>query len=239
MDDYGAPRRKQPCDLRSSVDLDVLRAGAGRRPGPENPPPPAPPPAPAPARARARARAPARAPAPASATGPEILGPRYRREHLRVLARLPLIRDTNEHDQHHPHRRRQRRVHPDPARRPRRVPRAGRLDDRAARHRRRAPRYRRADRAPINAPAGTDLRIRATLDRRAALGRRRLRRQRDPGRRPRRHAARLRDPGALRAAPDDRRHDRRRRDLPRAAHDPGAAGDRATTWPRCAPTRCC
>ena len=44
----------------------------------------------------------------------------------------------------------------------------------------------------------------------------------DPGRRARGDRHRLRDPGALRAAPDHRRHPRRRRDLPR----------------RCAPSRC-
>ena len=48
------------------------------------------------------------------------------------------------------------------------------------------------------------------------------------------HAAtrrRLRDPGAPRPAPDDRRHARRRRHLPRAAHDPGAARASARTSP--------
>ena len=56
--------------------------------------------------------------------------------------------------------------------------------------------------------------------------RRRLRDQHDPGRRPRGDPDRLRDPQAPRPAPDDRRHARDRRHLPRAAHDPGAAGHR-------------
>ena len=53
--------------------------------------------------------------------------------------------------------------------------------------------------------------------------RRRLRHQRDPGRRARRDADRLRDPEEVRAEADDRRHARHRRHLPGAAHDPGAA----------------
>ena len=54
--------------------------------------------------------------------------------------------------------------------------------------------------------------------------RRRLRDQHDPGRRLRAvHRHRLRGAEAVRAAPDDRRHARHRRDHARAAHDPGAA----------------
>ena len=53
-----------------------------------------------------------------------------------------------------------------------------------------------------------------------------LRDQHDPGRRPRRHGDRPRDPGPLRPPPDDRRHARRRRRLPRPADDPGDGGHR-------------
>ena len=53
-----------------------------------------------------------------------------------------------------------------------------------------------------------------------------LRRQHGAGRDARGDGARLRDPAAARAPPDDRRHARNRRHLPRAAHDPGAARDR-------------
>ena len=56
--------------------------------------------------------------------------------------------------------------------------------------------------------------------------RRRLRDQHDRGRRHRRHAPRLRHPEEVRAAPDDRRHLRRRRRLPRPAHDPRDARHR-------------
>ena len=69
--------------------------------------------------------------------------------------------------------------------------------------------------------------------------RRRLRDQHRPGRHGRGDPDRLRGPGAVRHPADDRRHPRRRRDLPRAAHVPGAAGARARTSPRCAPTRGC
>ena len=50
---------------------------------------------------------------------------------------------------------------------------------------------------------------------------RRLRHQHHRGRRHRRDAARLRHPGEVRAAPDDRRHLGRRRRLPRPAQHPG------------------
>ena len=59
----------------------------------------------------------------------------------------------------------------------------------------------------------------------------RLRAQHGPDRRPRGDAARLRDPGALRAAPDDRRHARHRRHLPDAAHGRPHARARTTRWP--------
>ena len=54
----------------------------------------------------------------------------------------------------------------------------------------------------------------------------RPRHQHDSGRRARGHAARLRDPEAVRAAPDDRRHARDRRHLPRPPHHPGDARHR-------------
>ena len=57
--------------------------------------------------------------------------------------------------------------------------------------------------------------------------RRRLRDQHGPDRRPRGDAARLRDPCALRAASDHRRHARDRWDLPRAAHGEPHARARA------------
>ena len=55
----------------------------------------------------------------------------------------------------------------------------------------------------------------ATLDRREALDGADFVDQHDPGRRHRRHPHRPRDPGRARPAADDRRHDRRRRGLPR------------------------
>ena len=60
---------------------------------------------------------------------------------------------------------------------------------------------------------------------RGARGRR-LRRQHDPGRRRARDPGRLRRPGEVRAALHDRRHHRRRRRVPRPAHDPRRARDR-------------
>ena len=90
--------------------------------------------------------------------------------------------------------------------------------DRAARHRPRSARDRRGDGAlcrgcPGREPDDHDAPRPARRDRR-----RRLRAQHGADRRPRGDAARLRDPGALRAAADDRRHARHRRHLPDAAH---------------------
>ena len=69
---------------------------------------------------------------------------------------------------------------------------------------------------------GADAEVRADRRSSRGAGRCRLRRQHGQRRRPRRHGDRLRGPGALRRAPDDRRHARRRRRVPRAAHLPGA-----------------
>ena len=88
-----------------------------------------------------------------------------------------------------------------------------------------------------------DQRRRAADDRgdhRPAAGarRRRLRHQHDPGRRlPAGDGDRLRDPEAVRPAPDDRRHARHRRHHARAAHDPGDARYGAATWRSSARTR--
>ena len=84
-------------------------------------------------------------------------------------------------------------------------------------------------------------------------GGRPVRDQRGAGRRVRRHPGRLRHPGPVRGAPDDRRHAGHRRDLPRPAHHPGDRGAgpghgtrsartptcsaTATRWP-CCPGRC-
>ena len=122
------------------------------------------------------------------------------------------------------HRRRQRRLHEEPARRHPRLPGAARRRDRAARHRPRPARDRRGDGA--------------LRSRRDAARRRRSRRTttaasaldgadfvinmvqiggHDVD------ARRLRDPGAVRAPPDDRRHARHRRHLPRPPHGPAHA----------------
>ena len=113
-------------------------------------------------------------------------------------------------------------------------------DVRADGHRRRAPadgrdRHRAADRRPRRRRLGRG-------HHRPPRGarRRRLRRHLVPGRRLQAvDGDRLRGAQALRAAPDDRRHARRRRDHARAADDPGAA--RRLPRPRgaLARTRCC
>ena len=123
-------------------------------------------------------------------------------------------------------RRRQRRVHQEPARRHPDLSRAAGLPDRAPRHRRRrlatAERMARwtadalgatpQDQRPPRPPGGAR--------------RRGLRHQHDPGRRSAGDADRLRRPGPVRAALHDRRHDRGRRRVPRAPDDPRRPGHR-------------
>ena len=86
---------------------------------------------------------------------------------------------------------------------------------------------------------GLPAKVWSTLDRREALKGRRLRHRHDPGRRPGRLRARLRDPAEVRRRPVHRRLARARRRLPRPAHDPGAGRHRHATWTSSAPTRCC
>ena len=99
--------------------------------------------------------------------------------------------------------------------------------DLAARHRRERLETAEAIARVTASEAGADAGDRGPRRPPGGARRRRLRDQHDPGRRPRGDPARLRDPDALRAAPDDRRHARHRRHLPRAADDPGDAGHRA------------
>ena len=112
--------------------------------------------------------------------------------------------------------------------------------DRAARHRPRAPRDGRGGRARwTNERLDAGAAISGHPERRAALdGADFVINMVQVGG----HAATLRgprDPRAPRAAPDDRRHARHRRHLPRAAHHPGAARRRRATWPSCARTPGC
>ena len=119
-------------------------------------------------------------------------------------------------------------VHPRPARRPPALPRAGRRDHRAARHR---PRAARAP--PRRSRARSAAQLGAKPDghrpRRPPRGARRRRLRRSTWSRSAGIAAtrdRLRGPGPVRAAPDHRRHARHRRHLPGAAHLPGAGRHR-------------
>ena len=141
--------------------------------------------------------------------------------------RSNLLACSRRHDPHRLHRSRQRRVHARPARRPARLPGA------AATSRSRCTTStpsgsRPARRWRAGRPGSSAPRRRSSTHARPArrARRRRLRDQHDPGRRARRHADGLRDPRPPRPAPDDRRHARHRRDLPRAAHDPRDARHR-------------
>ncbi len=83
----------------------------------------------------------------------------------------------------------------------------------------------RGDRAGHRARGGRRARDRRHRDRRRALdGADYVINVIQVGGHARGDGARLRDPGAIRAAPDHRRHHRRRRNLPRAADLSGAAG---------------
>ena len=118
-----------------------------------------------------------------------------------------------------------RRVHPERGDRPVRLPGVPRRPAAGAvRHQRGAAGARRAARPPdIGA-----VRCRGDGDRDAGpargAGGRPVCDQRGAGRRLRRHPGRLRHPGPVRGAPDDRGHAGHRRDLPRPAHHPGGAG---------------
>ena len=124
-----------------------------------------------------------------------------------------------------------RRVHPERGDRPVRlpgVPRPAAAD--AVRHQRGAAGARRAAGPPdIGAVRG-----RGDGDRdpgpAGGAGGRPVRDQRGAGRRVRRHPGRLRHPGPVRGAPDDRRHAGHRRDLPRPAHHPGDRWPWPGTW---------
>ena len=119
---------------------------------------------------------------------------------------------------------------------------------RAARHARaRAARHRRGTahlRGAHREPGGRAARRRPHASARTPTGARRSTapttwstRSRSAG--TTRRVTRLRDPDALRPAPDDRRHDRDRRDHARPPHDPGDDRDGQRDGRACAPTGSC